>query len=71
MRQHLRQLVWLHASGPLAAPPGPGALQRPGLRLPQEVQRPGADLMKLSFKRGNTRLVAFRTDNGTVHRGLT
>lgn len=39
--QHLRQLVWLYASGPLPVSPGPRALQRPSVRPPQEVQRPG------------------------------
>lgn len=41
VHQHLRQLVWLHASGPLPVPPGPSALQRPSVRPAQEVQRPG------------------------------
>lgn len=41
MCQHLRQLVWLHASGPLSVSPGPCALQRSSVCPPQEVQRPG------------------------------
>lgn len=39
--QHFRQLVWLHASGPLSVSPGPSALQRSSVCPPQEVQRPG------------------------------
>lgn len=41
VRQHLRQLVWLHASGPLSVSIRPRALQRSSVRPAQEVQRPG------------------------------
>ena len=44
VRKHLRQLVRLHASGPLPVPPGPRALQRPSVSPPEAVQRPGAGL---------------------------
>lgn len=46
VRQHVRQLVWLHASGPLPVSPGPRALQGPSVRPAQEVQRPGEGLKK-------------------------
>lgn len=39
--QHLRQLVWLHASGPLSVSLGPCALQRSSVCPAQEVQRLG------------------------------
>ncbi len=56
--QHLRQLVWLHASGPLSVSPGPCALQRSSVCPPQEVQRPGESVRmtgKLDRKAGKHR----------------
>lgn len=53
--QHLRQLVWLHASGPLSVPPGPRALQRSSVGPPQEVQRPG-ESVKMTDKTDRKRL---------------
>lgn len=50
--QHLRQLVWLHASGPLSVSPGPRALQRSSVGAPQEVQRPGEGMIVLDREAG-------------------
>lgn len=44
--QFLRQLVWLHASGPLSVSPGPRALQRSSVRPTQEVQRLGESVKR-------------------------
>lgn len=50
--QHLRQLVWLHASGPLSVSPGPRALQRSSVCPAQEVQRPGESVKVMDSKAG-------------------
>lgn len=57
MRQHVRQLVWLHASGPLPVSPGPCAVQGPSVRPAQEVQRPGEGLKKKTAVRNVQKLL--------------
>lgn len=65
--QHLRQLVWLHATGPLSVSPGPRALQRSSVCPAQEVQRPGEGMKPADRKAEASRsgLVAFCTDTWT------
>lgn len=60
--QHLRQLVWLHASGPLSVSLGPCALQRSSVCPAQEVQRLGesvkmTDEMDRKTRKQHQRLV--------------
>lgn len=50
--QHLRQLVWLYASGPLSVSPGPCALQRSSVCAPEEVQRSGEGVILLDGETG-------------------
>lgn len=68
--QHLRQLVWLHASGPLSVSPGPRALQRSSVCPAQEVQRPG-ESVNVDGQKGwvawRSGLVAFWTVKWTKH----
>lgn len=66
--QHLRRLVWLHASGPLSVSPGPRALQRSSVCLPQEVQRPGED-MKDRIEVWSSSLLDRQMDQSEVIRG--
>lgn len=50
--EQLRQLVRLHAPGPLPVPSGPPALQGPGVCPTQEVQGPGTCLTDQQTDRG-------------------
>lgn len=50
--QHLRQLVWLHASGPLSVPPGPRAIQRSSVRTAEEIQGLGEGVKMTDTNKG-------------------